>query len=74
MITAIFYPWREKRGEAPRENLSGNLLVQLGKVTEDLNRAWYERKTGLQVGDVLRFVKHSAIAYMAARQAFWPRA
>jgi predicted phage-related endonuclease len=30
--------WQEKRGERPSEDLSGNLIVQLGSVTEDLNR------------------------------------
>jgi len=63
---ALIRLWREKRGEIAPEDLSGNLLVQLGKATEDLNRIWYERNTGRQVGDVQRFVKHSAIAYMAA--------
>ncbi len=29
--------WREKRGEAEPEDLSGNLIVQLGSVTEDYN-------------------------------------
>jgi predicted phage-related endonuclease len=42
------------------------LIVQLGKATEDLNRTWYERNTGRTVGDVQRFVKHSAISWMAA--------
>jgi len=58
--------WREKRGEVGPEDLSGNLIVQLGKVTEDLNRKWYERNTGRTVGDVQRLVKHSAIPWMAA--------
>jgi predicted phage-related endonuclease len=40
--------------------------VQIGKVTEDLNRSWYERNTGRTVGDVQRMVKHSAIPWMAA--------
>ena len=30
--------WREKRGEVEPADLSTNLLVQLGLVTEDLNR------------------------------------
>src|SRR5689334_13620636 len=30
--------WREKRGEAEPEDLSDNLIVQLGVATEDLNR------------------------------------
>ena len=43
---ALIRLWREKRGEAGPEDLSGNLIVQLGTVTEDLNRSWYERNTG----------------------------
>jgi predicted phage-related endonuclease len=58
--------WREKRGEASPEDLSGNLIVQLGSATEDLNRAWYERNAGRQVTAVQRHVKHSIIPYMAA--------
>ena len=38
--------WKEKRGEAEPEDLSGNLIVQLGLVTEDLNRRWYELNSG----------------------------
>jgi predicted phage-related endonuclease len=63
---ALIRLWREKRGEVGPEDLSGNLTVQLGKVTEDLNRRWYERNTGRTVGDVQRLVKHSAIPWMAA--------
>ena len=44
--TALLRLWREKRGEAEPEDLSGNLIVQLGRVTEDLNRHWFERNTG----------------------------
>jgi hypothetical protein len=58
--------WREKRGEANPEDLSGNLLVQLGAATEELNRSWYERNSGRHVTDVQRRVKHSAIPWMAA--------
>src|SRR5260370_1331129 len=57
---------REKRGEVEPEDLSGNLVVQLGAATEDLNRSWYERNTGRRVRDVQRRVKHSAIPWMAA--------
>jgi putative phage-type endonuclease len=63
---ALVRLWREKRGEADPEDLSGNLIVQLGTATEELNRAWYERNTGRSVRDVQRFVKHSAIPWMAA--------
>src|SRR5215467_4251542 len=63
---ALVRLWREKRGEVEAEDLSGNLIVQLGTATEDLNRGWYERNTGRRVGDVQRRVKHSAIPWMAA--------
>jgi predicted phage-related endonuclease len=63
---ALVRLWREKRGEAEPEDLSGNLIVQLGTATEDLNRAWYERNSGRRVRDVQRRVKHSAIPWMAA--------
>jgi predicted phage-related endonuclease len=63
---ALVRLWREKRGEAEPEDLSGNLTVQLGTVTEDLNRSWYERNTGRSARDVQRRVKHSAIPWMAA--------
>jgi predicted phage-related endonuclease len=57
---------RIKRGEAEPEDLSANLLVQLGGATEELNRSWYERNTGRSVGDVQRRVQHSAIPWMVA--------
>src|ERR1700730_10407067 len=58
--------WREERGEVEPEDLSGNLIVQLGTVTEDLNRRWYERNTGHAVKDVQRRVQHPVIGWMAA--------
>jgi predicted phage-related endonuclease len=64
--TALVRLWREKRGEAEPEDLSGNLIVRLGIVTEELNRTWYERNTGRSVGDVQRRVQHSAIPWMVA--------
>src|SRR5437667_766683 len=63
---ALIRLWREKRGEAEPEDLSGNLIVQLGSATEELNRSWYERNTGRRVRDVQRRVRHSAIAWMVA--------
>src|SRR6476646_5719852 len=63
---ALVQLWREKRGEAEPEDLSRNLIVQLGAVTEELNRSWYERNTGRQVRDVQRRIRHSAIPWMAA--------
>ena len=44
--SALLRLWREKRGEAEPVDLSGNLVVQLGAVTEELNRRWYEANTG----------------------------
>src|SRR5437899_8814387 len=63
---ALVRLWREKRGEAEAEDLTGNLIVQLGSATEELNRSWYERNSGYRVTDVQRRVKHSAIPWMAA--------
>jgi predicted phage-related endonuclease len=64
--TALIRLWREKRGEAEPEELSDNLIVQLGRATEELNRSWYQRKTGRQIRDVQRHVRHSAIYWMGA--------
>jgi predicted phage-related endonuclease len=58
--------WREKRGEVEPEDLSDNLIVQLGTVTEELNRRWYERNTGFTVKDVQRRVRHPVTKWMAA--------
>ena len=43
--------WREKRGEIEPEDLRDNLIVQLGTVTEHLNRHWYEKNTGQVVAE-----------------------
>src|SRR5262245_19200781 len=63
---ALHRLWREKRGDADPEDLSGNLVVQLGTATEELNRSWYERNTGRRVTDVQCRVRHSAIPWMVA--------
>ena len=63
---ALVRLWREKRGEAEPEDLSGNLIVQLGLATEDLNRHWYEANTGQVITDVQRRVFHPALKWMAA--------
>src|SRR4051795_4159083 len=64
--TALLRLWREKRGEVPPEDLSGNLIVQLGTVTEDLNRRWYERNSGHAVKDVQRHIRHPVIGWLGA--------
>ncbi|HWJ19753.1 MAG TPA: YqaJ viral recombinase family protein [Geobacterales bacterium] len=58
--------WREKRGEVEPEDLSDNLIVQLGTVTEDLNRRWFERNSGHVIKDVQRRVQHPVLEWMAA--------
>ena len=58
--------WREKRGEVEPEDLSGNLIVQLGVVTEPLNRHWFERNTGHALSGVQRRVQHPVVRYLAA--------
>jgi predicted phage-related endonuclease len=63
---ALLRLWREKRGEVEPEDLSANLIVQLGLVTEPLNRIWYERNTGQVLTDVQRRMQHPVIRYMAA--------
>ena len=64
--TALLRLWREKRGEVAPEDLSGNLIVQLGVVTEPLNRHWFERNTGRLIKDVQRQVRHPVIRWMGA--------
>lgn len=63
---ALLRLWREKRGEVKPEDLSGNLVVQLGAATEELNRLWYQANTGEVITDVQRRVKHPALPWMAA--------
>src|SRR3954471_18963210 len=58
--------WREKRGEVEPEDLSGNLLVQFGCATEELNRRWFTRETGRELGEVQRFVRHPTLDWMGA--------
>ena len=63
---ALLRLWKEKLGEAAHPDLSGELIVQLGLVTEDLNRRWYERNAGQQVVGVQSRLFHRSIPWMAA--------
>jgi predicted phage-related endonuclease len=63
---ALVRLWQEKRGEVEPEDFSDNLIVQLGTVTEDLNRRWYECNTGQAIKDVQRRIQHPVIKWMAA--------
>jgi predicted phage-related endonuclease len=64
--SALVRLWREKRGEIDSEDLSGNLVVQLGLATEELNRRWYEANTGQAVTDIQKKVRHPALRWMGA--------
>ena len=57
---------KEKRGEVPAPDLSDVLIVQLGLVTEDLNRRWYELNSGNRISNVQRHAMHRTIPWMAA--------
>ena len=63
---ALIRLWREKRGEIEPEDLSGNLIVQLGVATEELNRRWYQANTGQVLTDVQEQVRHPTLRWMAA--------
>jgi predicted phage-related endonuclease len=63
---ALLRLWREKRGEAEPEDLTGNLIVQLGLVTENLNRNWYERNTGQTIECIQHRLRHPVLQWMGA--------
>jgi predicted phage-related endonuclease len=63
---ALIRLWQEKRGEVEPEDLSGNLIVQLGVATEELNRHWFELNTSQNVKDRQRRAVHPLIRWMAA--------
>jgi len=63
---ALLQLWCEKRGEAEPEDLSGNLIVQLGLATEALNRNCYERKTGQVIECVQHRLRHPVLQWMGA--------
>ncbi|MET4040528.1 putative phage-related endonuclease [Bradyrhizobium sp. RT6a] len=63
---ALLRLWQEKRGELEPPDRSGDLVVQLGNCTEDLNRIWYERSSGHTIQDVQRRVRHPIHKWMGA--------
>src|SRR5256886_4541119 len=63
---ALLRLWREKRGEVEPEDLSGNLIVQLGLVPERIKREGCERNSGHVITKVQRRVQHPVIRWMAA--------
>jgi predicted phage-related endonuclease len=64
--TDLIRLWQEKRGEIEPEDLSGNLVVQLGLATEDLNRSWYQTNSGQVLTDIQRRIRHPVLRWMAA--------
>ncbi len=64
--SALLRLWQEKRGEVKPEDLSGNLIVQLGAATEELNRRWYEANSGEVITDIQRHVRHAGLRWMGA--------
>jgi predicted phage-related endonuclease len=64
--SALIRLWQEKRGEFEPEDLTGNLLVQFGCAMEELNRRWFERQTGHNIGAVQRFLRHPKLEWMGA--------
>jgi predicted phage-related endonuclease len=63
---ALIRLWREKRAEVEPEDLSGNLVVQLGNATERLNREWFQTATGQQVIDIQTHIRHPDLHWMGA--------
>jgi predicted phage-related endonuclease len=63
---ALIRLWREKRDEVEPEDLSENLVVQLGLATEELNRRWYEANTGQVITDVQCKIRHPVLRWMRA--------
>ena len=63
---ALLRLWQEKRGEVEAEDLSGNLIVQLGLATEELNRRWYQANSGQVLTDIQRQIRHPVLRWMAA--------
>src|ERR1700682_5546692 len=65
-VKSLHRLWKEKRGEVAALDLSGVLIVQLGLVTEDLNRRWYELNTGHRVSNIQCHAIHRTMPWMAA--------
>lgn len=61
---AVLHLWRVKRGEVAPERLDDVLPVMLGQWTEDFSRQWFERQTGLTVGDAGAAFRHPEREWM----------
>ncbi len=71
--------WREKRGEAPTEDLTSVLSVMLGSWTEEFNKQWFERIADTKVSssgsqltcDIYSWRRCSLDGYVENRHAVW---
>jgi predicted phage-related endonuclease len=61
----LLHLWRVKRGEVEPEQLDDVLPVMLGQWTEDFSRQWFERQTGLKVGQAGASFRHPDHDWMA---------
>ncbi len=61
---AILHLWQVKTGQAEDENLDDVLPVQMGLVTEALNRHWYTKETGNVVSCAGELVLHPTHTFM----------
>src|SRR5688500_17895214 len=58
--------WKEKRGEVEPKDFTRDLVVQLGCVTEALNRRWFEQETGRRLKAVQKFMRHKTVDWLGA--------
>lgn len=61
----IYELWLEKTGRKMPDDLSGELIVQLGTFTEPFNKYWFEKTTRLIVEPACRIV-HPEYEFLAA--------
>ena len=68
--------WREKRGEAEPEDLSGYRIRPRGVVTEELNRRWYEANSGQVITDIQKRISTTQdfVGWRRRSMGEWDRA
>lgn len=69
--TALIHLWQEKRGEREPDDLSGNVSVCVGTVTESLNLALFERETGFAITRDGEHIVHPDFPFMGATLDGW---
>ncbi len=65
--------WREKTGRLRPLDLSDELPVMMGSWTEELNRFWFERRTGYDVTREGERIVHPHYPFLAATLDGWTR-